>query len=72
MSYYIYNKNKQPTGEHEVHNVDFGCSHLPDLENRHHIGNFNNCHEALRHVRQQKPNLKFDGCKYCCEDCHRG
>ncbi len=34
MPRYCVNRQAQPTGEHEVHNLDVGCEHLPDYSNR--------------------------------------
>jgi hypothetical protein len=34
MARYYVNKNRQPSGEHEVHNWDVNCDHPPELRNR--------------------------------------
>lgn len=39
MDKYIINKNQQTNGDHEVHNVNKGCSYLPALENQIVLGN---------------------------------
>ncbi len=39
IKYYV-NKKAQSTGEHEVHRSD--CGHLPNIENRTLLGDFNN------------------------------
>jgi hypothetical protein len=38
MQRFYVNKNAQPTGEHEVHNLDANCQHLPDPINRLDLG----------------------------------
>lgn len=68
MPNFCVNKNAQPTGEHEVHNLDAGCSHLPDPQNRHMLGNFNNCSQAVTAARAVYSNV--DGCAYCAPGCH--
>ena len=70
MPRFCVNKNAQPTGEYEVHNLDAGCGHLPNLENQVALGVFINCHEAIRSTRQANPNHSIDGCAYCCPECH--
>lgn len=68
MNSYILNKNPQPTGEHEVHNVNT-CAHLPSIENRVTIGNFSNCTDAITFTKNELPNLEIDWC-YWCTNCH--
>jgi hypothetical protein len=65
MKYYV-NKNKQKTGEHEVHNID--CPYLPDVENRMYLGDFSNCKDAVREAKKHYDDV--DGCYYCCKACH--
>lgn len=66
MAAYYVNKNAQPNGDHEVHKA--GCSHMPDLNNRLYLGDFDNCRnavtEAKKHYRQS------NGCYYCANACH--
>jgi hypothetical protein len=70
MPIYILNKNSQPTWEHEVHNIE-ECSkwHLPEIENRINIWEFENCTKAIEYLRFNFPDLKVDGC-YWCTNCH--
>jgi len=63
---YLVNKNAQYNGDHEVHKEI--CGHLPNPENRKHLGNFTNCHDAVRKAKEY--DSKADGCYYCCNDCH--
>jgi hypothetical protein len=65
MRYYV-NKNAQPTGEHEVHTIS--CRYKPLSENCIYLGEFSNCHDALREARRYYDNV--DGCYYCCNQCH--
>lgn len=72
---YIINKNKQDSksGENfEVHNLN-SCEHLPKEENRIHLGNFNNCQEAMSHAKLIYPGSRnyIDSCYYCCLACHK-
>jgi hypothetical protein len=69
MAKYIVNSNAQADGYHEVHNEDT-CNHLPDVQNRVLIGNYNNCFEAVSAIKQQNPSHSIDGCYYCCNACH--
>jgi hypothetical protein len=67
MARYCVNRNAQPTGEHEVHNVDT-CGHLPFTENRIGLGSHVSCFTAVAAARQHFWNV--DGCAYCCPQCH--
>ena len=68
MPTFCVNKNPQPTGEHEVHNLDGGCTHLPDPQNQQYLGTFINCVGAL--VEAKKYYTNVDGCAYCASECH--
>lgn len=63
---YLVNKNAQYNGDHEVHKDT--CSYLPNPENRKYLGNFSNCHDAVREAK--KYDFEADGCYYCCNECH--
>ncbi len=52
MPNFCVNKNAQPTGEHEVHNLDAGCDHLPSPENRDELGSFTTCHGAVTKAKE--------------------
>ena len=67
MPNYCVNKNAQPTGEHEVHNLDT-CSRLPDYANRQSLGWHSNCKSAVAKAKDYYSNV--DGGAYCCPDCH--
>ncbi len=70
MPVYIINKNAQSTGEHEVHQDDCTCSHMPDHSNRIGLGFHSNCHSAVAEAKSRYPNHQIDGCFYCSRPCH--
>lgn len=47
MPRFCVNTNAQPTGEHEVHNLDKGNACLPHPLNQRLLGSFANCSEAV-------------------------
>ena len=65
MGDYYVNNNAQASGEHEVHKED--CKWMPI--NKQYLGNFNNCHEAIKKAKEYYPNV--DGCFYCSNECHK-
>jgi len=67
MSAYYVNNNAQSTGEHEVHTSD--CQFFYAIQNKTFVGNFNNCHEAIRAAKAIYSNV--DGCYFCCNGCHK-
>ncbi len=67
MPNYCVNKNAQPTGEHEVHNVDT-CNYLPETYNRLSLGWHSDCKGAIAEAKKYYSNV--DGCAHCCPDCH--
>ncbi|MFK7779931.1 MAG: hypothetical protein QM490_02185 [Candidatus Gracilibacteria bacterium] len=68
MPKYIINRNPQEGGEHEFHNENI-CGHLPLVENRILLGNFNNCEDSKTSAINKWPNKVIDGC-YWCTNCH--
>lgn len=66
MRYYV-NTSPQPTGEHEVHTQN--CPHPPNPENRHYLGDFSHCQQAVAEARRHY--TQVDGCYYCSNDCHK-
>ncbi len=68
MPKFIVNREAQSTGEHEVHNIDAGCNHLPSLQNQRALGTFPSCHGAITEARKHYNNV--DGCYYCSPACH--
>lgn len=69
MPSFCVNTNAQPTGEHEVHNLDARCGHLPDPQNRRQLGSFANCFGAIAEAKRMYDSV--DGCAYCAPECHR-
>lgn len=67
MQNYYVNKSAQANGDHEVHTES--CLWLPRPENREFLGFFTSCSEAVRKAREYYSQV--DGCKYCCEACHK-
>lgn len=70
MKHYYFNKSTDDKNRHEIHTGD--CSWLPSISNREYIGYFNNCSEAIKKAKQEYPSYGFDGCFFCCRDCHKG
>ena len=70
MPNFIINKNAQPNGDHEVHNITTGCSHLPESENQIDLGYHDNCKGAVSKGKKDWPNNKINGCYYCAKVCH--
>lgn len=70
MANYCVNKNAQSNGDHEVHNLEAGCSFLPDASNRLALGNHANCSTAVQKAKQTYS--QSNGCAYCASACHTG
>lgn len=68
MPRFCVNTNARLTGEHEVHNLDAGCGHLPELQDQYQLGYFATCVGAVVVARQVYPDV--DGCAYCTPECH--
>jgi len=68
--FYYFNKNLDDKGNHEVH--EKGCSHMPDLNNRELIGYETDCESAIRRAKRDTGKTNFDGCYWCCRECHTG
>jgi hypothetical protein len=66
MKIYYVNKKAQTNGDHVVHRED--CHYLPSSENRHYLGIFNSCQEAVKVAKRTFP--QSNGCFYCSKDCH--
>ena len=69
MSQYCVNTNPQPNGDHEVHNLST-CNRLPAPEHRKHLGEFSDCHGAVREAK--KTYAQSNGCWYCSKACNTG
>ena len=70
MKHYYFNKNLDDKGRHEVHSED--CSYLPNPSNTTYIGYCSDCKEAIARASNMYPGEKFDGCYWCCSECHKG
>ena len=66
---YFYNYEDEH-GYHEIHNED--CMYLPSPENRTYIGSYSDCSSAFMNASIRYPDKKFDGCFFCCRECHKG
>jgi len=66
MAIYYVNRQAQSNGDHEVHRSD--CSRLPNPENKQYLGEYSNCHDAVRAAKNYYSDV--DGCYYCCPACH--
>ena len=67
-SSFCVNRNAQQTGEHEVHNLDASCPHLPKPENQRDLGSHPSCSEAVMAASELYKNV--DGCAYCAPKCN--
>lgn len=67
MAQYCVNRNAQPTGEHEVHNLAT-CTVLPNPSNRMALGEHATCHTAVATAKLTYPTA--DGCAVCSPACH--
>ena len=70
MNHYFFNIHSDSNENHEIHTKD--CAFLPSLLNREYIGYYSSCQEAMKAAKSKYPNKKFDGCYFCCNECHRG
>jgi hypothetical protein len=66
MASYYVNGNAQANGDHEVHKS--GCSYMPTDANRIYLGNFDNCHDAVREAKKHYG--RVNGCFHCANACH--
>ncbi|MEB8418975.1 hypothetical protein NGG16_16190 [Enterococcus casseliflavus] len=70
MPFYYFNKNTDNHSRHEVHSEE--CTYCPDIENRTFIGFELSCKAAIEHAKKEYPYKDFDGCYWCCRECHKG
>ncbi|WP_282920706.1 hypothetical protein [Ignavigranum ruoffiae] len=69
MKVYYFNINLDKHGNHVVHSQD--CKYLPKIENRKLIGRYQDCEQALRAASYLNYQANFEGCHFCCGECHR-
>lgn len=67
---YYFNNTVDQNGKHEVH-AEY-CRRMPKKENRTYIGEFTNCDGAIEQAKIDFPDQEFDGCFFCCRNCHQG
>ena len=68
MRSFIVNRNAQSNGDHEVHELNAGCSYLPDKENQVSLGWHSGCHSAVTAAKEKYS--QSNGCFYCASPCH--
>lgn len=70
MSKYYVNDDRtsNPGFHHEVHTK----KHAEELNitNKSYLGDFSSCHGALDEAKKKYTDA--DGCRTCCNDCHKG
>lgn len=70
MYQFVINRNKQPNGDYEVHNLSQGCAYMPKAENQIDLGHHTSCHGAVAEAKRRWQNERINGCFYCCPSCH--
>lgn len=71
MKYY-FNQIADRHGYHEVHSEDCIFFPPPAQNGKRIDGDFSCCSDAINAAKNQHPSLTFDGCYYCCHECHKG
>jgi len=68
--YYLNLTVKYEDGiEHyEVHREN--CGWFDDIKRAEKLGNFPDCHGAIREAKRRHPSWRIDGCKHCSPECH--
>lgn len=69
MARYIVNKVPDSNDIYEIHKKH-ECDHLPNPDNQVTLGDYSSCSSALFDARRTYVDKVFDGCKYCCPECH--
>ena len=71
INYYL-NLNAQVNGDHEIHKESCLYYYMYKTGNNfEHLGSFDNDYSALNYAKNKHPNLKIDGCSYCCPSIHK-
>ena len=68
MPRFCVNRQAQPSGEHEVHDLATTTPCLPVLDNRVDLGHHASCRTAVSAARELFSNV--NGCFHCANDCH--
>lgn len=71
MPRFCVNRNAQDNGDHEVHELSGNCPRLPNLENRHALGEHASCRGAVQEAKRLGYS-RANGCYWCARDCHSG
>lgn len=66
MARYFVSAKAHENGGHNVHAAK--CGHMPAPEDRIHLGNFNDCRDAVVAAKKYYPEV--EGCNTCCRACH--
>lgn len=70
MYRFVINSQRQQNGDYEVHNATTGCSFMPQPQNQVELGYHADCGSAVAAAKAANPNLRINGCYYCCRACH--
>ena len=70
MPYFVINQNQQANGDHEVHQKNSGCAHMPNVSNQIDLGYHADCKGAVLEAKRRWPSQRINGCYYCCKPCH--
>ena len=72
MTRYYLNLNAQDNGDHEIHKESCLYYYLyKNGNNFEFLGSFYSDNDALRCAKNKHPNMRIDGCAYCCQSIHR-
>lgn len=67
---YLFNSQADDKGRHEVHIST--CSYLPSYQNQQNLGYHGDCHSAIASAKSLDSSKYYDGCFWCCRECHKG
>lgn len=72
MPNFCVNRNAQPNGDHEVHDLSVNayCPRLPDSANRLALGEHTTCYGAVQVAKNHYNQV--NGCYRCARACHTG
>lgn len=70
MPNYCVNRNAQPNGDHEVHDLASTRGCLPTTANRIDLGWHQSCSAAVATARRYYSQV--NGCAWCAAACHTG
>lgn len=61
-------KNEEGIIHYEVH--EDNCTWLSGVKDREKLGNFRDCHGAIKEAQRRYSDWRIDGCKHCSPECH--